>query len=330
MAQLNAPQANYFNLQSIDGGVVYGKLPYKLADNQSPDMCNLLLDQKLLCKRRGVEAVYDGGAGSIAAVYPDFAGACWYASGNSLFALDYTAKTVTAKYTALSGTGHGTFFAYGTKLYYKSASDFLAIEPSGTVAPVTGYVPLILISCDPATGSGTENEALNRISAGFRVRYTSTGTVSTLKLPKALLPLDATAVAVDISGTAKAETTDFTVNRETGVLTVVGTAWPAGTNHITVTAYHTDAESAASIAGCHVAMPYGGDAAGLTGGTRIFFAGNAQTQNTVYYSGLLDPTYWPDNGFILIGQSDAAVTAFGKQYDLLYVFTARSLHSVQY
>lgn len=328
MAELSAPAMNYFRLPQIDGGVVYGKLPYKLESNQSPDMQNMLMEEKLLCKRRGIQSFMTLGSQPDAA-YADFDGYLYLAAGTKLLKVDYQSFTATELYTTMQGTGKGTFFAYNDRLYYINGTDYIWTDGQ-TAEAVTPYVPLWLINCNPLTGAGDEADKLNRLSAGFRVRYSAEGTVSTVQLPGSLLPLDAAAVTVTVAGAVKTENTDFTVNRTTGVLTVTGDAWQSGVNHIEVTASRTDEESEQSIRKCRIAMAYGGDASGLDSGTRVFMAGNPDEPGAVFYSDLLNPAYFPDDGYIYIGADDEGVTAFGKQYDLLYVFKPRSIYSIQY
>ncbi len=75
---------------------------------------------------------------------------------------------------------------------------------------------------------------------------------------------------------------------------------------------------------------YGGGSAGLTGGTRLFVGGNADCPNLVHWSALNDPLYFPENNYAYVGEDTDAVTAFGKQNDMLVIFKECSLFYTTY
>jgi hypothetical protein len=59
----------------------------------------------------------------------------------------------------------------------------------------------------------------------------------------------------------------------------------------------------------------------------MFIAGNANMAEYVFRSGLLDPTYWPENGYYKFVDK---VMGFSKQYDYLVVERLSGKHQVQY
>ncbi len=67
---------------------------------------------------------------------------------------------------------------------------------------------------------------------------------------------------------------------------------------------------------------FGGYSAGIYGGTRLFLCGNtySKNKNLVVWSGLNDPTYFPENGFFKVGGSSESVTAMAKQGEMLVLF----------
>lgn len=77
---------------------------------------------------------------------------------------------------------------------------------------------------------------------------------------------------------------------------------------------------------------FGGDALGISGGTRLFLGGNTETEETnlVLWSGLDNPLYFPENCYAYIGNSKQAVTAFGRQNDTLVIFKERETYYTQY
>ncbi len=75
---------------------------------------------------------------------------------------------------------------------------------------------------------------------------------------------------------------------------------------------------------------FGGDAEGLSGGTRLFVSGNPDKPNLVHWSALNDPTYFPENNYAYVGDANGAVTAFGKQSNMLVIFKTDGVYYTTY
>ena len=77
---------------------------------------------------------------------------------------------------------------------------------------------------------------------------------------------------------------------------------------------------------------FGGDALGISGGTRLFLCGNTNVdeKSLVLWSGLDNPLYFPENGYAYVGNSNQAVTGFGRQNDTLVIFKERETYYTQY
>lgn len=77
---------------------------------------------------------------------------------------------------------------------------------------------------------------------------------------------------------------------------------------------------------------FGGDAAGISGGTRLFLSGNGaeDEKNLVVWSGLNNPLYFPENCYAYVGSSEQVVTAFGRQSDTLVIFKESETYYTQY
>ncbi len=71
---------------------------------------------------------------------------------------------------------------------------------------------------------------------------------------------------------------------------------------------------------------YGGDRSAVTGGTRLFLGGGQY----VMWSALNDPLYFPVTAYASLGDPDEALTAFGKQGELLLLFKEHSLYAAEY
>lgn len=75
---------------------------------------------------------------------------------------------------------------------------------------------------------------------------------------------------------------------------------------------------------------FGGDSAGINGGTRLFLGGNTAEPNLVVWSDLNNPLYFPENNYFYVGESNSFVTAFAKQSDMLVIFKENEIYFAQY
>lgn len=75
---------------------------------------------------------------------------------------------------------------------------------------------------------------------------------------------------------------------------------------------------------------FGGGSEGINGGTRLFLCGNKSEPNLVIWSDLNNPLYFPENNYFYVGESDSAVTGFGKQSDMLVIFKPHETYFTQY
>lgn len=77
---------------------------------------------------------------------------------------------------------------------------------------------------------------------------------------------------------------------------------------------------------------FGGSANGLSDGSRLFLCGNTNEseQSLVLWSGLNDPTYFPENNCVYVGNKTEPVKAFGKQDNKLVVFKPNETYYTYY
>lgn len=312
-----------WRLSAINGGVVYTNLPQKMLDNQSDEMLNEYFKERMLTKRPG-QAYLTASIGSfpVLSMYEKkYKGFLIFSAGTKFNKCDISTGVVTEIYSGLTAN-KGVFFVFKNAagadiLYYKNGAQYVQYDGT-TVTSVVGYIPTVITGRGP-TGGGTPFEKYNRIQAGFRNSFSADGIAVAYLLT--LTNLDVTTVTCTLNGVAKVEGVDFTVNRLTGVVTF--NVFPAaGTDNLIITAYKTDTAALNSILTTKYATTFGGD-----NDTRVFTAGDS---TTYYYSGLLDPTYWPDDQFNNAGVDNSVITGFGKQYNVLVVFKERSMYAVEY
>lgn len=304
----------------LDGGVSFKYVESQLNDNQSPYMVNVNADDRgSLTKRLGQSNVYSPslGVGGINGAFRRlFMGKNVFAWGTGL----YTQSGTSAPVSIMSGLANakGSFFSYNSLLYYINGTNFVQWDGIAAIASnVVGYIPTITLGRPPA-GGGTTNEALNHLQPGFKDSFTADGTATAYKLSQAVL--DATAVTALVNGVAKVETTDFTVNRTTGVVTFTVAPTTGTANNVVITAYKTIAGYSSRILNCTIVETFGGE-----NDTRVFLTGNSNYRNRLFRSGLSDPTYWPDNAFQNVGTDYEAIYGLAKHFDRLITLKEKSL-----
>lgn len=108
-------------------------------------------------------------------------------------------------------------------------------------------------------------------------------------------------------------------------------------NDLEITAPRSfSAEGRNRLFGMRRAVWFGGGAAGLDGGTRLFLCDNRSGEKTggeknlVMWSELLNPLYFAERSFTRLGDSNQRVTAFGRQGDMLVIFKEREIFFTKY
>lgn len=196
-------------------------------------------------------------------------------------------------------------YIYGYGFYYRfDGQRFEKLTP---------YVPTVAVACSPG-GSGTAYESLNIISDKAAVSFSPDGSSSSFVLPDIAYNID----SVTLNGAA-VDSDDYSYNRTTHTLTLDQTP-PGGT---------PDSLKAVFVLsdGTMVNMPVLGRSFCIYGGdrdTRVFSFGG---DNVLRYSDVTntgsDPTYFPANNFITVGDGSSNITALLRHYDRLIIFTER-------
>lgn len=323
------PQSQMFRINKFSGmnESVYMS---QIGDNESPDMLNMQIDiAGSLEKRTGYKKAIPSslGAGKI--------------NGMFLFRKnDGTVKRLvhhgTKLYTWAEGespvqiyasmaNSKSKAFTMNDKLYILDGTNYVKYDGT-TAADATAdaYVPTIFVG-SPHAGGGTRFEYENLITPYFKQSFTSDGTTKTFQL--ALTNLDAAAITASIDGGVtfnQVETTHFTVNRTTGLVTFI-TAPGAGTNKVIIKAAKTVTGSADKIKKCRDFAIFGGN-----NDTRVFLYGDPNNVHTIYRSQLYQPDYFPSNAWQAVGSSNEKVQKCTLQYDSLVIHKEFSKWNMTY
>lgn len=311
-----APQPEPFRLTRIDGGICLKYEQSQIRDNQSPDMLNLNADDRgSLTKRYGQDYINETlGEGAING-YFDYR----KADGTITTLLTHSDKlyiegldledniTYTEIFTGLADK-KAIFFTFDDICYLTNGTDYIQCDGE-TCQRVEGHIPLFTMGRSP-TGGGTVFEELNYLSNSWTDSFSCNSEQATET--EFTLSFEADSI---VKAVVNGEEAEYTHTAGSDKVTF-GAAPGEGTNHIQITATKTGLMDSSFITNSLYLATYGG-----ANDTRIFFRNN----NTVYRSGLLDPTYFPENNYEVIGNDSDNITGAMVVYDNLVILKERSV-----
>jgi len=324
------PKLQVMEFPRLDGGLNIWELSYRIAANQSPDMENLYWIDGALGSRKGQEYLYETALdGAYYASYEKlFQGVAIVHSGTKIYSINLTTKVATILYSSVTAQG-GTFFVFGSNLYYLNGAQYLQITPALAVTPVVPYIPVVAMNRLPDGTGGSLYQPENRLAAGKETWFNADGTSTVYYLP--YQSIDATAVTAVVNGVAMTEGAGFTVDRTLGKVTfTVAPAKPLSTsvNGVKIKCYKADAATQNSILTCRRAIVYGGDT-----DLAVVVGGPSAQPNAYFWSGsntVVDPSYFPFDYYNLAGNADEYITGFGKQQKMLVIFKQESIGKSQF
>ena len=212
-------------------------------------------------------------------------------------------------------------FGFSEKLYLLNGSEY-KVWDGETLENVVGYVPLIMVSVDPATGSGTTLEGINKLTASRRVQFNTDGTTTVFQLPETGIASVTSAKNV-ATGAALTISSSDTAN---GKVTL-SEAPAEGANSIEIT-YAASADYASEVRAMRYAELYNG-----AQDTRVFIYGDGS--NKALYSdidtnGEPRADYFPDLNVAHVGDANTPITAMIRHYNRLLAFKLDSTWSIYY
>lgn len=332
------PKEYVLELPKLDGGLNLWDLDYRMDANQSPNMLNLYwLDGALSC-REGQVWLSQTQLGTGYCCAPElFWDHGFFHIGSKLYygeLSDPAAETMTLT-ELLSGVpeNRGTWFRYGDDLYYKNRGGYFVIRytppeegetsASFTAGTVEAYAPVIQINTEPTTAAGDAYQPENRISPVKTVWYTTVSGVKEYHLP--VQDVDSVD-KVEVDGEEKAAGTDYTADLEAGTVTFVTEPThhePVQANTVKITYTKENPDAYNSIMDCPYAAVYGGDR-----NICVVLGGCTAQPNAYYWCGnhtAMDPGYFPMEQYNFAGDTEEAITGFGKQQAMLVIFKTKSV-----
>lgn len=204
--------------------------------------------------------------------------------------------------------GPSTAVNMAGKLWILTGNEYICYD-GATAKDVEeiAYIPTTVIGAAPA-GGGTSFESVNLLQKKRKNEFIADGAAAAYKLDGA--PVGAEPVTATVYGVEKAETTDFTVDREKGIVTFKAVpAKPAAGQEGGVIISFTKAVPGAAekIKQCTVATTYG-----VGSSDRMIFSGNKNHQNLDWTSSINDPSYVPDISYAVVGAASTAILGYRR------------------
>ena len=321
------PKTYTVDMPKLAGGLNLQELDYRLDPDESPEMRNLWWQEDVLQCRDGQVYISEDaslGEGFACCKIPYF-DETFYHIGTGIYRGGVTRSFSLTKVIDGVPENRGTFFRYQDSLYYKNKGGFIEINFDGKNFSAVNvkdkaYTPVIVINASPSNGSGNMYQPENRISAKKTIWYNADGSKE-YKLPTA--PVDSI-VEVEVDGKV---TTAYTADLEKGIVTfsaAPATTEPATNNTVKITYSKANPEAETSVMDCEYAIVAGGNT-----NLCVILGGCDAQPNAVFWNSndniSMNIGYFPIEYYNLVGDTEDAVTGFGKQYSTLVVMKEHSL-----
>ena len=314
------------------GGINLRDLEFEQEPNQSPYMLNVMYRNGAFGKRYGqdVYATFDDEIYS--AVY--FDDSIFVHSGTKIYQYSSGATQVATGMPESTGM----FIVYAQKLYYLNTNGFYVFTPGSGGTPsnfdeVDGYIPDLLINCEPDGSHSDLLDEYNLMSDKFSYLYNGDGTRTEYEVGiyDGNNIIDWTAnssskhpqITIEVDDTVLTEGTDYTVNGTDKKITFT-TAPEEGSLNVKMTftcVANTFATERGQILSCKYYDTFGG-----SNNSRLFIAGCGYSK--YFYTQAYDISYFPESNFATLGNTEEDITGFGRQYNVLIVFKPREVYSI--
>lgn len=311
------------SVSNMFSGLVLSDEPYNLPYGSAQSAKNVWFENNMVKKRFGQRRVSKD-IKNVSSIYENpYFDKIIYQSGTSLFSYDPESGENMLIYpkngaVSLSG-GNAHYLEFGDYLYYKNGYEFLKIDSELNVTPVSGFVPTTYINCNPSTGQGDKLQSPNALGGRCIIKYSSDSLAQTFTLP--IKNFDRNTVIVRLSGEVQTISNVVSID---GTVTL-SSAVTAGDNELEIEVTKKNAQAEKKILSAPIMTAFGGE-----NEVSMICAGNSLEKNCYYFSGALDASYWPEDGYNFAGSSDEAITGFGKHYSGLILFKEKSVWDISY
>ena len=313
--------------QPAIGGLNLKDLEFEQEVNQSPYMMNVMYRNGAFGKRFGQE-VHSTYADVIYAT-ASYGGDIFVHAGKKIYKYDSEGEHTQV------GSGmpeaKGLFITFAQKLYYLTSNGFYVYSTS--FGALETYVPDVYINCKPdGTGGADVIDDFNIIGSQFNMYYNGTTGTTVYEVG----PYDSEDV-IDwtVTPSIKVDDVEWTYDASlsqnntfkfdsTTKQVTFNPAPGEGDMNVCMTftmKSTTFSTEKAQIYGCKYYDTFGG-----ANNSRLFLAGGGHSK--YFYSQAYDLSYFPENNFATLGNTEEDITGFGRQYNVLIVFKPREVYSI--
>ena len=309
--------------QPAVGGLNLKDLEFEQEVNQSPYMLNVMYRNGAFGKRFGQE-VHSEYADEIYAT-TSYGGDIFVHAGKSIYIFDEEGShTVVATNMPES---KGLFITFAQKLYYLTSQGFYEYKDNNGFDTFSPYIPDFMINCKPDGSAGADTiDDLNILGSQFKLSYNGEAGVTVYHVGPYDGVDDEGIIDWDVTPTIEVNdepTTDFTVDKTNKTITFT-TAPGEGSMNVVMTFTMLSTvftEERTQIYNCKYYETFGG-----ANNSRLFLAGSGLSK--YFYSQAYDISYFPENNFATLGNTEEDITGFGRQYNVLIVFKPREVYSI--
>ena len=320
--------------QPAVGGVNLKDLEFEQEINQSPYMLNVMYRNGAFGKRFGQEVHSTYGDKVYSGI--EYRGDLIVHAGKKIYKYD---PDVNVEIASGMPEAKGLFILYAQILYYLTTDGFYSYDGT-TWSSITPYVPDFIINCKPdGSDGGDVIDDLNVIGSYFNLVYNGDGTSTTYHTAEYndddiidwtldennLVDMK---VEVDdeewtqVASSATLATKQYKVNSDHEV---VFYSAPSDDDLNVVMTFKLKATVLADVKAKIYSCKYY-DTFGGSNNSRLFLAGAG---NSMYYwSASYDISYFPENNWAKVGNTEEDITGFGRQYNVLIVFKPKEVYSV--
>lgn len=219
--------------------------------------------------------------------------------------------------TGLASGGRSQGFYMNGKLFVLTGAEYIMYSEgkAARVGDDNAYVPLTSYQRAP-TGGGEAYESVNMLCKWRRNRFVADGSAKTFQLDVTGLDAGVTPTASYFISGESIPVQSYDAAKGTVTFASAPTAPEnAGTSNVEIKFAKTTTDRQ-KIFGSKIFAIYGLDGSG----NRVFVSGNSAYAATEWFSGLSDPTYFPDINYSIVGSSDFPIMCYVKaQGELLII-----------
>ena len=320
--------------QPAIGGLNLKDLEFEQEVNQTPYMLNVMYRNGAFGKRYGQE-VYLTAADTIydSVVYDGY---IFIHAGKKIY--QYSGTTPSEVGSGLPES-KGLFIIFAQQLYYLTSAGLYLFD-SGAFALADTYIPDFMINCKPdGSAGGDVIDDLNVIGSQAKWTFNGDGTTTTYQMKNYndqdvidwTLTSNLVDMSIEVDGeewtqvaySATLAAKQYKVNVSDQEIEFYSAPDDGDMNVIMTFAIKSSAFSdvRSKILGCKFYDTFGG-----ANNSRLFLAGAGNS--TYYWSQSYDITYFPENNWAKLGNTEDDITGFGRQYNVLIVFKPKEVYSI--